>query len=158
MAIIYNSDKIREVETVNVNIRIENTKTKALVDSGSVCITINRSLANAVVLNIQESFWVESRENHEPKTFSNELNKTIGVIKTSEKFNDWAALNVNDTVGEDGHRPIIGRDIFSQLGLTLTQTKQVSNVDQNQSLKKRQIAFVFLGLSSQIGKSFKHTV
>ena len=59
---------------------------------------------------------------------------------------------------EDGHRPIIGRDLFSQLGLSLTKTTQVSNVDQNQCLMKKQIAFDFPGLISRIGKSLKHTV
>ena len=120
VATISNSDNIREVEPVNVNICTKNTETKALVDSGSICIIIKRSLANAVVLNIQENFWVQSPENHEPKTFSNELIKTIGVINTSEKFNDWAALNINGTVVEDGHRPIMGRDFLFQLGLTPT--------------------------------------
>ena len=95
---------------------------------------------------------------HKLKTFSNDLIKTIRVIKTSVKFNDWVATNVNVTVVEDGHRPIIGRDLFSQLGISLTQTKQVSNVEQNQCLIKKQIAFDFSGLISRIAKSLKHSV
>ena len=59
---------------------------------------------------------------------------------------------------EDGHRPIIGQDLFSQLGHSLTQTKQVSNVGQNQCLIKKQIAFDFSGLISRIGKLLKHSV
>ena len=59
---------------------------------------------------------------------------------------------------EDGHRPIIGRDLFPQLKLSLTKMKQVSNVDKNQCLIKKQIAFDFPGLISRIGKSLKHTV
>ena len=43
-----NSDT-REVEPVNLNICVGNTTTKALVDSGCVCTTNNKSLANAVV-------------------------------------------------------------------------------------------------------------
>ena len=49
------------------------------------------------------------------KTFSNDLIKTLGVIKTSVKYNDWVATDVNVTVVEDGHRPIIGRDLLSQM-------------------------------------------
>ena len=78
---------------------------------------------------------------HELKTFSKDLIKNIGVIRTSIKFNDWIATGVNVTVVEDGHRPKIGRDLFSELGLSPTQTKQVPNVDQNQCLIKKQIAF-----------------
>ena len=109
-------------------------------------------------MNGQESFWVQSPETQELKTFSNELSMTIGVIDTSVRCIDWAAVDVNVTVVEDGHRPIIGRDLFSQLGLSLTQTKQVSNVDQNQCFIKKQIAFDFPGLISRIGRLLKHTV
>ena len=48
-------------------------------------------------------------------------------------------MGVNVTVVEDGHRPIIGRDLFPQLGPSLTQTVQVSNVDQNQCLIKKHL-------------------
>ena len=39
----------REVEQVNLDICVGNTKIKALVDSGSVCTIINKSLAKTVV-------------------------------------------------------------------------------------------------------------
>ena len=58
-------------------------------------------------------------------------------MNTSVKCNDWAAVNMKITVVEDGHRPIIGRDLCPQLGLSLTQTKQISNVDQNQCSTKQ---------------------
>ena len=116
-ALISDSDNVREEEPVNMHIRIGNTETKALVDSGSVCTIINKSLANAAVLISQESLWVESPENHDLKAFSNELIKTIGVINPSLKCNKWAAVKVNVTVVEDGHRPIIGQYLFPQPGL-----------------------------------------
>ena len=101
-----------------------NTSTKALVDSGSVGTIINKSFANAVVSDCQESFWVQSPEMHKLKTFYNDLIQTIGVMKISVKCNDWVASYVNVTVVENGHRPIIGRDLFSLLVPSLTQTKQ----------------------------------
>ena len=108
-----------------------------------------------MVLNSQESFCVQSTKNHDLETFLNELVKTIGVINTLVKCNDWAAVNLNITNFEDGHRPIIGQKFFPQLGLSLTQTKQVSNVDQNQFLIKKQIAF---GLFFRNDKPLKRTV
>ena len=60
-----NSDT-REVEPVNLDICIGNTKTKAFVDSGSV-FTI--SLATTVVSECKQSFWVQSPEMHDLKTF-----------------------------------------------------------------------------------------
>ena len=70
VAVISDGGNIRELEPVNEHIRIGNTETKHLVDLGSICTIINRSLANAVVLNRQESFWVQSPENHNLITFS----------------------------------------------------------------------------------------
>ena len=158
VATISTDNNAREVEPVNLNICIGNTSTKALVDSGSACTIINKILANVVVSDCKESFWVRSPEMHELKTFSNDLIKTIGAIKISVKCNDWVATGVNVIVVEDGHRPIFGRDLFAQLGLSLTQTKQVSNVDQNQHSIKKQIAFNFPSLISRIGKSLKNSV
>ena len=111
---------ISEVEPVNVNICIGNNSIKALLDSKSFCTIINKSLANAVVSDCKKSFWVQSPEIHELKIFSNDLIKTLGVIKISIKCNDWVATDVNVTVVEDGHKPIIGRDLFTQLGLSFS--------------------------------------
>ena len=148
----------REVKPVNLDICIGNTTTKALVDSESVCTISIKSLATTVVSEWKESFWVQSPEMHEQKTFSNDLIKAIGVIKTSIKCNDWVAAGVKVTVAEDGHRPIIGQDLFPQLVLSLTQIKQIANINQNQCLiKKKQRAFDFPGLISRIGKSLKHS-
>ena len=66
-----NSDT-REVEPMNLDICIGIIKTKALVDSGSVCTIINKSLATTVVSECKESFWVQSPEMHDLKSFSND--------------------------------------------------------------------------------------
>ena len=84
------------------------------------------------------------------KTFSNDIIKFIGVINTSIKCNDWTATNVDVTVFEDGSQPIIGREVFSKLGFSLTLLKQVTNIDRNQCLSKKQIAFDFPGLITRI--------
>ena len=148
----------REVEPVHLDICVGNTKTEPLVDLGRVCTIINKSLANTVVSECKESYWVQSPEIHDLKVFSNDIIKIVGVINTSIKRNDWIAAGVDVTVVEDGHRPIIGRDRFLKLGFSLTQLKQVANINQNQCLIKKQIAFDFPGLITTIGKSLKHSV
>ena len=80
------------------------------------------------------------------------------MIKTSINCNDWVAMGVNVTVVEDGRRSIIGQDFFPKHGFSLTQVKPVANVDQNQCLIEKQIAFDFPGLVSTTGKSLKHSV
>ena len=146
----------REVEPVNLDICVENTYTKAL--AGSVCTIVNKSLADTVVSDCNESYWVESPEIHDLKNFSNDIIKIIGVINTSIKCNDWIATGVDVTVVEDGHRPIIGRDLFPKLGLSVIQLKQVANIDQNQCPIKRQISFDFPDLITRVGKFLKHSV
>ena len=149
IATISINNDTREVEPGNLDICIGNTKTKALVDSGSVCTVINKSFANSVVSECKGSFWVQSPEMHDLNTFSIDLIKIIGVIKTTIKCNDCVATGVNVTVVEDSHSPIIGRDLFPKLGFSITQTKQVANVDQNQCLIRKQIALDFPGLISR---------
>ena len=151
-AISYNTDT-REVEPVNLDIRVGNTSTKALVDSRSVCKIVNKSLADKVVSECKDSYWIQSPEIHDLKTFSNDIIKIIGIIKTSIKCNDWIATDVDVTVVEDGHRPIIGRDLFPKLGFSVIQSKQVANIDQNQCPIKRQISFDFPELITRVGKS-----
>ena len=158
VAAISIQNNAREVEPVNLDICVGNTKTKALVDSGSVCTIVNKSLADTVVSGCKESYWIQSPEIHDLKTFSNDIIKIVGVINLSIKCNDWIATGVDVTVVEDGHRPIIGRDLFPKLGLSLTQLKQFANIDQNQCLIKKQIAFDFPFLVTRIGKSLKHSV
>ena len=146
------------MEPVNLKICVGNTNTKALVDSGIVCTIIIKILAKTVVSECKGSYWVQSPEMHDLKTFSNDINKIVGVINTSIQCNDWIATGVDVTVVEDGHRPIIGRDLFSKLGFSLTQLKQIANIDQNQCLIKKWIAFDFPGLIARIGKSLKDSV
>ena len=158
LAAISIQNNVREVEPVNLEICVGNKKSKALVDSGSVCTIVNKSLADTVVSEYNESYWVQSPKIHGLKTFSNAIIKIVGVINTSIECNDWIATGVDVTVVEDGHRPIIGRDLFPKLGFSLTQLKQVANIDQNQCLIKKQIAFDFPELVTRIGKSLKHSV
>ena len=92
------------------------------------------------------------------KTFSNDLIKIIGVINNRVECNDWTAKNVKVTVVENGHRPIFGRDLFPQLRLSLTQSKQLLNTDQNHSSIKQQLALDYPFLISRGAKSQRHTV
>ena len=128
VAAISIQNNVREVEPVNLEICVGNPITKALVDSGSVCTTVNKSLADTVVSECKESYWVQSPEIHDLKIFSNDIIKIVCVIKTSIKFNDWIATGVD------------------------------ANIDQNQCLIKKQIAFDFPELVTRIGKSFKHSI
>ena len=141
-----------------MHIQSGNTETNSSVDSGSVCNIINKSLANAVVLNSPKSYWSQTPKFYDLKTFSNELIMTIVVNSTTVKCIVWLAANVNVNVVEDDHRPIMGRNLFPQLGRSLTQSKQLTDINQNQCLIRKQITLDFPGLISRVGKSLKHSV
>ena len=68
------------MEPVHLEIFVGNTKTKALLDSGSVCSIVNKSIADTVVSECNESYWVQSPEIHDLKIFSNDIIKIVGVI------------------------------------------------------------------------------
>ena len=148
----------QELEPVNLNICFGNTTTKTLVDSGSVCTIIIKSLAEFLVSQCKGSYCVQSPEMHDLKIFSNDIIKIVGVINTTIQCNDWIATGANVVVVDDSHRPIIRRDLLSKLGFSLTHSKQVANINQNQCLIKKQIAYDFPGLIPRIGKSRKHSV
>ena len=74
-------------------------------------------------MNSKENYWTQPLAFQDLKTFSNQLIKTIGVINTTVKCNGWSIMNVKVTVVEDGHRPIIDRDLFPQISRSHLQNR-----------------------------------
>ena len=136
-----------------MQIQFGNIETKPLVHSVSVRNKINNSSANAVIINTKESYRKKTLEFQDRETFSNELLKTIGVINTTVKCKDWIDKNVNAIVVEEEYRFILGRDLFLQLGISLTQSKQVLLFDQHQRPIEQQIARDCPGFMSRNGIS-----
>ena len=73
--------------------------------------------------NSKESYWTKPPELQDLKTFSNDLIKITCVINNTVNKIDCIAKDVKVIVVEDGHRPVLGRDPFPQLGLSLTKAK-----------------------------------
>ena len=89
------------------------------------------------------------------ESFSNE------PIQTSIQSNNWYANPIEIQVVTDGHRSLLGRDLFPALGLSIQQSnnqKTVNQVDQEYCPIKKQITTDFPDLISRIGKSKVHTV
>ena len=97
----------------------------------------------------------------ELKSFSNDIVQPLGNLKTLVKCNDWNIQKAKITVVADGLRPILGRDLFDQLGITISQKPcpktEVNNIDQPCAIK-RSLAKAFPDLISRIGKSKNHTI
>ena len=82
-------------------------------------------------------------------------------MKTPVRCNDWRIQKAKITVVADGFRPILGRELFDQLGIIISQKPcpnvEVNNIDQTCAIK-RSLAKELPELISRIGKSKHHTV
>ena len=95
------------------------------------------------------------------KTFSNEPIHRLGILQTSIQSNNWYANPIEIQVVTDGHRPLLGRDLFPVLGLSIQQSDNqttINQVEQEYCPIKKQIATDFPDLISRIGKSKVHIV
>ena len=144
----------------NLSLTIGNTNCDLLLDSGSGCTIINMSLAREIMFNCAQSQWSEKKP-LELKSFSNDIVQPVGTLKTPVNCNDWSIQKAKITAVADGFRPILGRDLFDQLGITISQKPcpqtEVNNIDPPCAIKKS-LAKEFPDLISRNGKSKNHTV
>ena len=53
--------------------------------------------------------------------------KVLEHLETTVAYKNWITREANLTVVEDGHKIIIGRDLFTSLGLAVVQQQQPDN-------------------------------
>ena len=95
------------------------------------------------------------------KTFSKEPIKVLGQLEITAIYNQWKDTSAMLTVVDDGHKNIIGRDLFATLGLAVVQQqpetgKCVYNINNSVCKIKETIATQFPHLVSRIGLSKTH--
>ena len=152
---------IATVEAINLPVVLGNTATNVLVDSGSVYTIINESLAYSIVSQDSNSKWIREGNSKQLKTFSNEPIQSLGILHTSIQSNNWYANPIEIQVVTDGHRPLLGRDLFSALGFSIQQSNNqttINRVEKEYRPIKKEIAIDFPDLISRIGKSKVHMV
>ena len=161
VAAVSSSDFATSVEAINLPVVLGITAAHVLVDSGSVCTIIKESLANSIVSQDSKSKWIREANPKQLKTFSNEPILTLGILQTSIQSNNWYANPIEIQVVTDGHRPLLGRDLFPALGLSIQQSNTqttINQVEQEYCPIKKQIAIDFPDLISRTGKSKVHMV
>ena len=118
------------------------------------------SLAREIMYKCAQSQWSEKKP-LKLRSFSDDIVETIGTLKTPVRCNDWKIQKAKITVVADGFRPILGRDLFDQLGTTVSQkpcpNTEVSNIEPPCAIKKS-LAKEFPELISRIGKFKHHTL
>ena len=160
VASVSSADSTTLIEAINLPVVFGNTATNVLMDSGSVCTIINETLANSIISQDSNSKWIRKAAPKQLKSFSNELIQMLGILQTSIRSNNWYANPIEIQVVTDGHRSLLGRDLFPVLGLPIQQSnspRTVNQVEQEHCPIKKQIATNFPDLIFRIVKSKLHT-
>ena len=132
-----------------------------LLDSGSGCTIINMSLAKEIMFNCMQAQWSAKKKTLELKPFSKDIVETLGTLKTPVLCYDWKIQKANITVVADGFQPILGRALFDQLGVTISQNPCPNievNTVETPCVIKQSLAKEFPELISRIRKSKHHSV
>ena len=130
------SDSAYQLEPLNVEVQFGEVKAHAMIDSGSAVIT--KTLANQINRTTKSAKWIDTKERRNLKTFSNEPIKVLGNLETTVAYNKLKDRAAMLTVVADGHKNIIGRDLFTTLRLAVVQKqpengKRVNNINSSTS-------------------------
>ena len=87
VATIHN--ELEKTETLNMPIKIGEISTTQLVESGSACSILKKSLAAKVVINNSYAIWVREINNQQLWTFSTQLLPLEVKIRTPVTRNSW---------------------------------------------------------------------
>ena len=114
-------DFANQLEPLNAKIQFGEVQANAMIDSGSVVSLITKTLANRILRTTLSAIWITTKERRDLKTFSNEPIKFPGHLETTVTYNNWTCKDARLTILENGHKIIIGRDLFNSLGLAIVQ-------------------------------------
>ena len=153
---VISSDSVYQLEPLNVEVQLGEIRALAMIDSGSAVSIVTETLADQIIRTTKSAKWTDTKERGNLKTFSNEPIKVLGHLETTVTYNQWKDRAARLTVVEDGQINIIGRDLFTTLGLAVVQQqpengKCVNNSNTSTCKIKETIATQFPHLVSRIG-------
>ena len=139
------SDSAHQLAPIPVEVKFGEAKAHAMIDSGSAVSLITKTLANQIIQTTNSVKWIDMKERRNLKTFSNEPIKVLGYLETTVAYNNWKDRAAMLTVVEDGHKNIIGRDLFTTVGRAVVQQqpefgKCVNNINSSTCKIKETIA------------------
>ena len=117
------SDIAIQLERFNAKIQHGKIIANSMIDSGSGCSITTKPLAINVLKSTPSQMyrWITTKRDRDLKTFSNEPIKVLGKFATKVVCKDLICADACSTVVEDGHKLIIGTDLFSSFGLAVVQ-------------------------------------
>ena len=87
-------------------------------------------MANYIVFQDPNSKWIREAAAQQLKTFPNELIQTLGIFQAAIRSINCNANPIEIQVVTDGHRSLLGRDLFPALGLSIQQSNSPKTVNQ----------------------------
>ena len=127
-------DSANPLEPLIAKIKFGSVQADAMIDSSSMFSLITKTLANKIIKTTPSAKWANTKPDKDLKNFSSEPIEVLGQLATKVIFNDWTCKEACLTVVEDGHKLVIGRDLFNRLGLAVVQQqakigKSVDNIN-----------------------------
>ena len=110
-------------------IKIGKILTTLLVDSGSACSILNRPLASQVSGSSLNAFWFHDNTFLQLRNFLNEPVHIESKVQAAVLSNGCTYHSTTFTVVADGLQSLIGRELFDQLGLAVTQSSSLPDED-----------------------------
>ena len=125
--------------------------------------SILKALATEVVSNSTLARWLMTAPAQELRTFGNEPIPVIGMMQAPIESDGWRIEDAEFVVFKDGLKTLVGRDLFEDLGISITQTLcsnegSMVNTITTQCPVKIRLANQFTQLISRIGRSKTHIV
>ena len=114
-------ESVAKIEPLNIPIEVGKISFTQPVDSASACIILDKSLATWVVRSIYQAIWISETDKPPLRTFSNEKIKRTRKIRTLETSNCRYIPTSKCTIAEEGIKPLIGRYLFDQHEIAVTQ-------------------------------------
>ena len=149
------------MEPLKAKTQFGEVQANAMIDSGSVVSLITKTLANRILRTTPSAKWITTKQKRDLEIFSNEPIKVLGHLATMVTYNNWTCKEAHLTIVEDGHKVIIGRDLFASLGLAIVHQhtengKCVNNIKNSTYKIKDTTTAQFPHLVSRIGLSKTH--
>ena len=83
------SDSANHLEHLKAKTKFGNILANSMIDSGSVCSLITKTLANRILKTTPLARWITMKQDNDLKTFSSEPIKFLGKLATTVTYNVW---------------------------------------------------------------------
>ena len=132
IAVIW-SRKGKKLVPRKAKIQFSNISSTSKIVCCTICNISTKNLAFKKLASTSSALWINTTDEKDLKTLSNEPIKVIGKLKTDITYNEWTCDNAIRTVEDNGHKKIRERDLFKSLGFEIllqhaTKSKSVNNI------------------------------